>query len=134
MQVVVFKIGDEQFAVQTSKVQTINDSLQVTKVPNAPSYIKGLVNLRGNIICLLDVNLLLKKENIDSKDSTIIILQLENEQVSIAVDEVDEVIDIDESIIETSQSNNKSDYVKGVINFGHKIVTLIDINNLIPAK
>lgn len=133
MQVVVFKIGDEQFAVQTSKVQTINDSLQVTKVPNAPSYIKGLVNLRGNIICLLDINLLLKKENKDSTDSSIIILQLDNEQVSIAVDEVDEVIDIDESSIENSQ-NNKSDYVKGVINFGHKIVTLIDINNLIPEK
>lgn len=64
MQVVVFRLGDEQFAVETAKVQGINDIMEITRVPKAPNYIKGLINLRGNVISLLDINLLL---NINKK-------------------------------------------------------------------
>ena len=53
MQIVVFKLGDEHFAVETEKVQSINDMMSVTKVPKAPNYIKGLINLRGNIKSLV---------------------------------------------------------------------------------
>ena len=134
MQVVIFKLGDEQFAVQTSKVQTINDSLEVTKVPKAPDYIRGLINLRGNVICLLDINLLLNKEVEEYQNNNIIILQLEDELVGIAVDQVDEVLDIEEDIIEKGDSDKKYAYVKGIINFGEKIVTLVDIDKLIPSK
>ena len=59
MQVVIFKLNNEQFAVQTDKVQTITDGMKITRVPKAPDYIKGLINLRGNVISLLDINLLL---------------------------------------------------------------------------
>ncbi len=57
MQVVIFKLNNEQFAVQTDKIQSINDAMEITKVPKAPAHIKGLINLRGNIISLLDINL-----------------------------------------------------------------------------
>ncbi len=48
MQVVVFKVNEEQFAVEASKVQSINDMMEITKVPKSAEYIKGLINLRGN--------------------------------------------------------------------------------------
>ena len=44
MQIVIFKLKDEQFAVETEKVESINDTMEITKVPNAPAYIKGLIN------------------------------------------------------------------------------------------
>ena len=72
MQIVVFKLGDEHFAVETDRVQSINDIMSITRVPKAPKYIKGLINLRGSIKSLVDLNLLLnvnhenEQNNIDS--------------------------------------------------------------------
>ncbi|MFL0269681.1 chemotaxis protein CheW [Candidatus Clostridium radicumherbarum] len=131
MQVVIFRIGDEQFAVETSKVQSINDIMEITKVPKAPKYIKGLINLRGNIISLLDINLLLDIEKNDAEQNNIIILEVDDEQVGMTVDEVDEVLEIEENIIEKIEIERKKSYIKGVLNFKDRIVTLIDINKLI---
>lgn len=131
MQVVIFRIGDEQFAVETSKVQSINDIMEITKIPNAPKYIKGLINLRGNIISLLDINLLLDIEKNNGSQNNIIILEVDEEQVGMTVEEVDEVLEIDEDIIEKIETEKKKSYIKGVLNFKDRIVTLIDINKLI---
>lgn len=131
MQVVVFKLDDEQFAVETAKVQSINDMMEITKVPKAPNYIKGLINLRGNVISLLDINLLLNIKKTDEIQSSIIILEMEEELVGITVDQVDEVLDIEENIIEKVEDDKKRAYIKGVINLQDRIVTLIDIDKLI---
>lgn len=131
MQVVVFKIGDEQFAVETSMVQSINDIMEITKVPKAPKHIKGLINLRGNIISLMDINLLLELEKGNSEQNNIIILKIEDELVGITVDQVDEVLDIEEDILERLEIERKKSFIKGVLNFKDRIVTLIDIDKLI---
>lgn len=132
MQVVIFKLSEEQFAVETCKVQSINDMMEITIVPKAPEYIKGLINLRGNVISLLDINLLLdvKKEE-KVKQDNIIILEVSDEQVGITVDQVDEVLDIEENIVEKFEDGKNKSYIKGVINFGNKIVTLINIDKLL---
>ncbi|KEH89023.1 chemotaxis protein CheW [Clostridium novyi A str. BKT29909] len=129
MQVVIFKLGDEQFAVETAKVQGINDMMEITKVPNAPSHIKGLINLRGNVISLLDINLLLNISKGEDEHGNIIILKMEDEQIGITVDEVDEVLEIEEEILEKVDDSNKG-YIKGIINFKTRVVTLIDIDKL----
>jgi purine-binding chemotaxis protein CheW len=136
MQVVVFKVNEEQFAVETAKVQSINDMMEITKVPKSPDYIKGLINLRGNIISLLDINLLLdieKSEGIQGEGSqeNIIILNLGDESVGVTVDQVDEVLEIDEEQIEKVETDRKKTYIKGVINLKDRIITLIDISKLI---
>lgn len=131
MQVVIFKLKDEQFAVETSKVQTISEAITVTKVPKAPQYVKGLINLRGTVISLLDINLLLDAEKSEGNQQSVIILNLEDELIAISVDQVDEVLEIDESIIENVKEDTKKPYVKGIINFIDRIVTFIDIDKLI---
>lgn len=130
MQVVIFKLNKEQFAVETEKVQSINDSMEITMVPKAPAYIKGLVNLRGNVLSLLDINLLLDVPKAETKQDNIIILDMDNELVGIAVDQVEEVLDIEEEIVEYLDEAAK-EYIQGVINFKDRIVTLIDINKLL---
>ncbi len=129
MQVVIFKLGDEQFAVETTKVQGINDIMKITRVPNAPSHIKGLINLRGNVISLLDMNLLLNISKGEDEHANIIILKMEDEQIGITVDEVNEVLEIEEDKLEKVDDSNKG-YIKGIINFKTRVVTLIDIDKL----
>ncbi|MDP4176931.1 MAG: chemotaxis protein CheW [Bacillota bacterium] len=134
MQVVVFRLGDEQFAVETSKVQNINDIMEITKVPKSPNYIKGLINLRGTIISLLDINMLLDITSSNDTQSNIIILQMQEELVGITVDEVDEVIDVEEDMIEKVDTAKKTNCIRGVINLTDRIVTLIDIDKLVQIS
>ncbi|WP_373898278.1 chemotaxis protein CheW [Haloimpatiens sp. FM7315] len=131
MQVVIFKLNDEQFAVETAKVQSISDMMEVTKVPKAPKSIKGIINLRGNIIPLLNLNLLLNIDKLhDGVQQNIIIVSLEEESVGISVDQVDEVLEVEENMIETINDKDKKAYIRGIINFKDRIVTLIDIDKL----
>ena len=131
IQVVVFKLQDEQFAVETSRVQSISDMMEITMVPRAPKHIKGLINLRGNIIPLIDINLLLDVKSENAVQDNIIILELEEELAGITVDSVDEVLDIEEDSIEKLTEDKKQSYIKGVINFKDRIVTLVDIDKLL---
>ena len=132
MQIVVFKLGDEHFAVETDRVQSINDIMSITKVPKAPSYIKGLINLRGSIKSLVDLNLLLDV-NHGNEQNSIIILTVEDEEIGISVDEVEEVLDIDEKKIQKlDKDNDKAQpYIKGILNYEDKLLTIIDIDKLL---
>ena len=130
MQLVIFKLGEEHFAVDTDKILSINDMMPITKVPKAPNYIKGLINLRGSIKSLVDVNLLL---NINShKDqNNIIILKVDEEELGITVDEVEEVINIEEQKIQKLETHNSESYIKGIIDLESRLLTVIDIEKLI---
>jgi purine-binding chemotaxis protein CheW len=130
MQIVVFKLGEEHFAVDTDKVQSINDMMGITVVPKAPGYIKGLINLRGSIKSLVDINLLLDVNSSEEQQS-IIILTVEDEEIGISVDEVEEVLDIDEKSIQKMNSDQANSYIKGIINHEDKLLTIIDIDRLL---
>ena len=130
MQIVVFKLGDEHFAVETERVLGINDSMGITKVPKAPAYIKGLINLRGNIKSLVDIDLLLDV-NSSAEQQNIIILTVEDEEIGITVDEVEEVLDIDEKSIQKMDNEQVSPYIKGILKYEDKLLTIIDIDKLL---
>jgi len=130
MQFVIFKLGDEHFAVETDKVLSINDMMTITKVPKAPNYIKGLINLRGSIKSLVDLNLLLNIKS-DKIQNNIIILKLDGEELGVTVDEVEEVIDVDEHRIQKLETHNTEAYIKGVIDLENRLLTVINIEKLL---
>lgn len=130
MQVVVFKLGNEHFAIETSIVQAINDMMKVTKVPKAPEYINGLINLRGNIISLLNINLLMGVKDNTENQENIIIVNIQDEQVGISVDEVNEVFEINDKLIKKFDERTEKPYRKGVINLNDQIITLLDTEKL----
>ena len=130
MQIVVFKLGDEYFAVNTEKVQSINDIMSITKVPKAPSHIKGLINLRGSIKSLVDINLLLNISHSENQEN-IIILYVDGEEIGILVDRVEEVLSLDDKELRTLDSENSEDYIQGVIKYEDKLLTVIDIKKLL---
>ncbi|MEG0296293.1 MAG: chemotaxis protein CheW [Clostridium sp.] len=130
MQFVVFKLGDEQFALNTEKVREINDMMSVTRVPKAPDYIIGLINLRGSIKSLIDLSLLINFSSSEKKNS-IIILKVDEEEVGIAVDDVIEVVDIAETDIQSLSSHTGESYIRGIINIEDKLVTIIEVDDLL---
>lgn len=130
MQVLIFKLGEELFALRTEKVQSINETMNITRVPMAPEYIKGLVNLRGNVLSLLDINLLLDLPHNEALQENIIILDIENETLGISVDRVIEVIDMAEHLLAQSPDLDNRPYIEGILKFEGSIVTLIDMDIL----
>lgn len=130
MQFIVFKLGQEQFALNTEKVQEINDMMEVTRVPKAPSYILGLVNLRGSIKSLIDLGQLINFPSSGKRES-IIILKVNEEEIGIAVDEVVEVVEIKELDIQNISSHNSERYIKGILNVKDKLVTIIEVEDLL---
>ena len=130
MQFVIFKLGEEHFAVETDKVLSINDMMTITKVPKAPNYIKGLINLRGSIKSLVDLNLLLNIES-DKKQNNIIILKVDEEELGVTVDDVEEVIDIEENKLQKLDNHSTEANIKGIIHLDDKLLTVINIEKLI---
>ncbi len=130
MQFVIFKLGEEHFAVETDKVLSINDMMTITKVPKAPNYIKGLINLRGSIKSLVDLNLLLNIES-DKKQNNIIILKVDEEELGVTVDDVEEVIDIEENRLQKLDNHSTEANIKGIIHLEDKLLTVINIEKLI---
>ena len=130
MQFVVFKLGQELFALNTERVQEIIDMMESTLVPNSAEYILGLINLRGSIKSLVDLSYLIDFPSEKEKQS-IIIIKLEEEEIGLAVDEVVEVVDIKDSEVQSISSHREERYIKGIINIDNKLVTIIEVDDLL---
>jgi purine-binding chemotaxis protein CheW len=128
MQIVVFTLGNEKFALETRLVHGIEKMMSITKVPTAPYYIKGLANLRGNIISIIDLKAYLNMEYVKEEEN-IIIVEVDDEKIGIMVDDVHEVVEISTEMIE--RVNDNSGYVKGVVNFKDYLVTLLEGETLL---
>ena len=128
MQVVVFNIGSEKYALDTNLVYGIEKVMDITNVPKAPSYVKGLANLRGTIISVIDLKEYLNVKS-EANEESVIVIDINEERVGLLVDTVDEVVEIKEDMIEKAGETNKN--IKGIINFKDDIVTLIDGESLL---
>ena len=104
MQVVVFSIEKSYFAINTNVVQSINNTMKVTKVPKSSKFIKGLINIRGSIKTLVNINLILDVAENSPKEN-IMILSLKEEDIAIEVDFVKEVLEIEEKDVEKAHNN-----------------------------
>ena len=103
-----FKIGNEEYAIEIKYVIEIIGIQKITSVPNIKKFIKGIINLRGNIIPVIDVRMRFKMDTIDYDDRTcIVVIDADNVSIGLIVDEVLEVLNIDESRISPPPQTNK---------------------------
>ncbi len=101
LQLVSFKIGEEEFGVDILQVQEINRMLDITRVPNAPEFVEGVINLRGRVIPVIDLRKRFNMENkARDKDTRIIVVELKNTVVGFVVDAVSEVLRIPRNLTE----------------------------------
>lgn len=137
IQVVAFRVGNEEFCLDISKVREIKEMMPITRVPNAPEYTEGVMNLRGQITTV--VNLKKKLGYYDDEpldDKKIILAEVKGEIMGIIVDAVSDVVTLTEEQIEhppkTLISRMDTRFIKGIakINNGERLLIMIDLDKL----
>lgn len=138
IQYIVAKIGHEQYGVNIQYVHNIERMLRITRVPKAPYYIKGVINLRGDIIPVMSLRLKFRLDADEYTNNTrIIIVKLDGNPMGFIVDEVKEVINLTEDNIEKiakDSNDEKNIFVQGVGKVGRELVTLLNIDGLINTN
>ncbi len=134
-QFIVFKLDKQLFGINIQNVQIIEKVKPIMRVPKVPVCVKGVMNLRGEIIPVINLREEFELNNIDYTDKTrIIIVKLEETMVGIIVDEVKEVVEISQYQIEPIQNIQgkiKTSHILGVGKVDDSIVTLLNLDNII---
>ncbi len=129
MQIIVFTLGEQYYAMKSENVEEITTMQESTVVPKAPHYIEGLINLRGNVISLVNLSKLLRQEENECYNN-IVIIDRENEKLGLLVSDVKEVLKIDEEEIEKVTNDSKNGVI-GVIRMEKTLVNYIDLERII---
>ncbi len=140
VQLVTFTMAGETYALEIQQVEAIINLVSITRVPKAPVYIDGVINLRGEIVPVINTRKRLRLNEVDRKASNqIIILSFEEEKVKAGflVDSVQEVIRLPESAIEPPSRVSESvdiEYLRGVGKIDNKIVIMLNANRIVFGK
>lgn len=130
-----FSIGKETYGVEIKYVIEIIGIQTITEIPELPEYIKGIINLRGKIIPVMDIRLRFKKEPLDYNDRTcVIIVDINDTSIGLIVDKVAEVIMIpDQDIVEPPQMNkgSRNRYIKNMGKVGESVKLILDCERLL---
>jgi purine-binding chemotaxis protein CheW len=135
LQFVTFTLGNEEYAVDILSVQEINRITEITKVPNSPDYVEGVINLRGKVIPVINLRKKFGREEKETDDtSRIIIMEIQEITNGLIVDSVSEVLRIPSSTIEPAppmSSNISSQFIKGIAKLENRLIILIDLDKLL---
>lgn len=138
LQLVSFKLGKEEFGVNILKVKEINRMMEITTIPNSPEFIEGVVNLRGNIVPVIDLKKRLGLPSKEHDNSTrIIVVELKGKTVGFIVDEVSEVLRNDSSVTEAPPrivAGIDSEYITSVAKLEDRLLILLDLDKMLIDK
>ena len=133
-----FKLGDELYASNVAKVLNILELTKITKVPKAPSYMKGVINLRGDVLPVVDTRIKFGMEETQFTASTcilVLIIEFEGETIHLGalVDSVQEVLEIEDKDIlapPSIGSTYRSDFIVGVVEHDEDFIMLLDVEKV----
>jgi purine-binding chemotaxis protein CheW len=134
-QMVLFQLGNETYGLDIATVHEIIRMQPITKVPKAPIYVEGIINLRGRVIPVIDLGErfgLAKKDQ--DKNNRIVVVNLQDTTMGIIVDAVTEVLSIPVDVIESVSdivTSSNSDYLDGIANLKDKMVILLKLDRLL---
>ncbi|EPJ55931.1 MAG: chemotaxis protein CheW [Osedax symbiont Rs2] len=134
-----FKVNNELFAIDVMQVKEVLRYSEIPPVPGSSSYIRGIINLRGNVVTVIDPRLLFSLEPREIDDDTRIIVVEYNEQevVGMVVDSVDEVVNIPQNDIERAPSVATEDserrFVQGVSYYEGNLIILLDLAKMLDS-
>lgn len=138
-QFIVFTLSGERFGVDVKKIKQIINVVETTPIPNSPNFVEGVIDLRGEIIPIINLRNKLAFENIDgkNKDEKIIIVEFDNNNVGMCVDSVSEMtrlyIDEISEAPKIVKGINK-DYLMGLSNFNGSLLILLDLNRILSDE
>ena len=134
-QFLTFQLGDEVYGVDILRVQEIKGYTTVTKIPNQPSYIKGVMNLRGTIVPIIELRTKIGMETIDYTAHTVIVVVVVQDRImGFVVDSVSDVLNISKQDIQAPpEFGTKVDvsFLNGIAKCGMNLVALLNIDRLL---
>lgn len=134
----VFTLGDEEYGIDILKVQEIRGYDQVTRIANTPAFIKGVTNLRGVIVPIIDLRLKFAQPDVVYNENTVVIvLNLEQRVVGIVVDGVSDVLSLTTDQIRPSPEfavTMSTEYLTGLGALGDRMLILVDIEKLLNSE
>ncbi|MDE5831480.1 MAG: chemotaxis protein CheW [Desulfovibrio sp.] len=137
IQLVTFRIGEEEFGVDILAVQEIIRLMQITMVPRAPEFIEGVINLRGKVIPVINMRRRFNKAQVEPDNSTrIVVMELDQKIVGFLVDGVSEVLRIPESTVEDPPpvvAGIGSEYIRGIGKLDNRLLILLNLNQLLGS-
>jgi purine-binding chemotaxis protein CheW len=137
LQLVSFTIGTEEFGVDILKVQEINRMVDVTRVPNTPEYVDGIINLRGKVIPIIDLRRRFRMERkLKDKNTRIIVVELNGRVLGFVVDAVSEVLRIPKSVTEAPPpiiAGIDADYITAIAKLENHLLILLDLERILTV-
>ncbi|MCA1175217.1 MULTISPECIES: chemotaxis protein CheW [unclassified Pantoea] len=134
----VFTLGDEEYGIDILKVQEIRGYDQVTRIANTPEFIKGVTNLRGVIVPIIDLRVKFAQLDVEYNENTVVIvLNLEHRVVGIVVDGVSDVLSLMQEQIRPAPEfavTMSTEYLTGLGALGDRMLILVDIEKLLSSE
>jgi purine-binding chemotaxis protein CheW len=134
----VFSLGDEEYAVDILKVQEIRGYENVTRIANVPEFIKGVTNLRGVIVPIIDLRLKFHLDKVEYGGQTVVIVvNVDDRIVGIVVDGVSDVMSLSPDQIKPAPEFGvtlSSDYLSGIGSLEDRMLVLVDIEKLLTHE
>ena len=135
-QFIVIRLGDEHYGIDIKYIDNIVRMQHITRVPKVDAYLKGVINLRGEVIPVMSVRIKMGLEpDVETKSSRIIILKLEQHgTIGIIVDEVKEVVTLDDTQIEKiayDSKDEKDSFLCGIGKCEGGLISLLDLNSVV---
>ena len=135
LQLVTFSIGEEEFGVNILKVQEIIRTMEITKVPRAPEFVEGVINLRGKVIPVVNMRTRFSMPALEHDGNTrIVVMEFNQKIVGFLVDGVSEVLRIPASTVEPAPPvicGIGSEYIRGVGKLDDRLLILLDLDTLL---
>ncbi len=136
-QLVVFQLAGEYYAVDIHQVREIIRVPDITRVPRTPDFVEGVINLRGNVIPIIDLRKRFGLRASDANDETrIVVVELEDKTLGAIVDAVTEVLRIDGRAIEPPSPyivNVDTQYITGIARLDERLIILLDVGRVLSA-
>lgn len=137
-QLILFELGNALYGIPIEKVSEINKIEEITVLPKAPAYIEGVINLRGNVVPVIDLRKRFGMKQVErTKKNKIIVLLLGKRLFGIIVDSVYEVLALPKDAIEPSLptvSGLKADFIDSIGRFNEKLIIILDISSIIHSQ
>lgn len=138
IQWVTFRLDGEIYGINVMQVQEVLRVTEIAPVPGAPDYVMGIINLRGNVVTVIETRKRFGLQSGEIDDSSrIVISEADGNVVGILVDSVAEVVDLKRSEIESSPNvgnEESSKYIEGVASHNDNLLILVDINKLLSTE
>lgn len=141
-QYLTFRIGNENYGLELSQTREIIEYSGITEVPLMPNFLRGVINLRGEVVPVIDLAVRLGRKSIEvQKRTCIIVVELQNSEqnhvLGLLADSVSEVIDMNDDNIEDAPSfgaNIRADFIQGIAKRDDEFVVLLDANNALSIR